>query len=164
VRLDPLALDVLAVAGVTIAVVALLVAALAHLRLRRLRRDLVLLQGDDDSATFVEAVARSSEEVRGLRGDLARQGRALAEMRTDLADAIRHVAVVRYDAFADLGGRYSFSLALLDDDADGLVLTAIHGRSDTRTYFKGVRGGVSDDPLSPEEQRAITLARGAERA
>jgi hypothetical protein len=86
----------------------------------------------------------------------------IAQLQTDLHDAIRHVAVVRYDAFGDMGGRYSFSLALLDDDGDGLVLTAIHARSDTRTYFKGVRSGASDEPLSPEELRVIALAQGKE--
>ena len=59
-----------------------------------------------------------------------------------------------------MGGRYSFSLALLDDDGDGLVLSAIHARADTRAYFKGVTGGASDEPLSPEELRAVALARG----
>jgi hypothetical protein len=82
--------------------------------------------------------------------------------RRDLADALRHVAVVRYDAFGDMGGRLSFTVALLDDASDGLVLTAIHGRSESRTYAKGVKSGASEQALSPEEQQAIDLAmRGA---
>ncbi|MFM7146262.1 MAG: DUF4446 family protein, partial [Actinomycetales bacterium] len=67
-----------------------------------------------------------------------------------------------YDAFGDLGGRFSFSAALLDDSGDGLVLTSIHGRSETRTYVKGLTGGRSDIDLSPEERRAVQLARGEE--
>ena len=86
----------------------------------------------------------------------------LARTRTELADALRHVSVVRYDAFGDMGGRLSFSAALLDDGGDGLVLTAIHGRTETRSYIKGVKAGQSDASLSPEEQQAITFAmRGA---
>jgi hypothetical protein len=160
VRLDPAVLDVLAVTGVALAAVALLVAIAAHLRIRKLRRQYSLLQSDGDKASFVEVVARKTQEVAGLRADLARQSNTLARIQDDLADAIRHVAVIRYDAFGDLGGRYSFSLALLDDSGDGLVLTSIHGRSETRTYFKGVRAGASDDPLSPEEVRAIAYAQG----
>jgi hypothetical protein len=68
------------------------------------------------------------------------------------------VSVVRYDAFGDMGGRLSFSAAMLDDGGDGLVLTAIHGRSETRSYIKGVKGGSSEASLSPEELQAISYA------
>jgi hypothetical protein len=61
-----------------------------------------------------------------------------------------------------MGGRMSFSAALLDDAGDGLVLTSINGRSETRTYAKGVRAGASDHTMSPEEQQAIAYATRAE--
>jgi hypothetical protein len=54
----------------------------------------------------------------------------------------------------------SFSVALLDDAGDGLVITSINGRSETRTYAKGVKGGQSEANLSPEEQQAIAFALG----
>jgi len=163
VSLDPTALDVLAIAGTTLGALALILAMAAHLRLRRLRRDYSLLQADGDAPSFLQAVARKTEEVEALRDDLSRQRQVIGRVQGDLADAIRHVAVVRYDAFGDMGGRYSFSLALLDDGGDGLVLTSIHGRSETRTYFKGVREGGSDEELSPEEKRAVAFARGEEQ-
>ena len=74
------------------------------------------------------------------------------------ARALTRVAVVRYDAFGDLAGALSFSAALLDDAGNGLVLSSINGRSETRTYAKGVTAGESDAPLSPEEQEAIAEA------
>ena len=74
-------------------------------------------------------------------------------------DVLRHVAVVRYDAFADMGGRLSFSAALYDDNGNGLVISSINGRSETRTYAKPLTGFRSDHSLSPEEQRAIEDAR-----
>jgi hypothetical protein len=86
----------------------------------------------------------------------------LAQLRADLGTALRHVAVVRYDAFDDLAGRQSFSAALLDDGGDGVVLTSINGRSQTRTYAKGVAAGESGHPLSPEEREAIARARSAQ--
>ena len=72
--------------------------------------------------------------------------------------ALTRVAVVRYDAFGDLAGALSFSAALLDDAGNGLVLSSINGRSETRTYAKGVTAGSSEAPLSPEEQEAIAEA------
>jgi hypothetical protein len=162
VSLDPATRDVLLVVTVAVAVLALVVAVVALVAMRRMRRELVLLQADGDAPTFVEAVGRQTEQVRSLRGEVDDLSALLARTRTELADAIRHVSVVRYDAFGDMGGRLSFSAAMLDDGGDGLVLTAIHGRSETRSYIKGVKAGQSDASLSPEEQQAITFAlRGA---
>ena len=86
----------------------------------------------------------------------------LAALRADLGQALRHVAVVRYDAFGDMGGRLSFSAAVVDDRGDGLVISSIHARGESRTYAKGVVGGTSDATLSPEEQQALAAARTGE--
>ena len=83
----------------------------------------------------------------------------LAALRADLGQALRHVAVVRYDAFGDMGGRLSFSAPIVDDDGDGLVVSSIHARGESRTYAKGVVGGSSDATLTPEEQQALAAAR-----
>lgn len=75
--------------------------------------------------------------------------------------AIRDVAVVRYDALQEMGGRLSFSLALLNAAGDGVVVSSINGRTETRTYAKVIRGGKPTHPLSPEEERAVRDARAA---
>ncbi|MGN6160289.1 MAG: DUF4446 family protein [Marmoricola sp.] len=93
------------------------------------------------------------EDVQGLREEVA-------ALRLDSADALRHLAMVRYDAFGDMGGKLSWSMALLDDHANGVVVTSIHGRSDGRTYAKSINAGQCDQPLSPEESDAIAHARG----
>jgi len=72
--------------------------------------------------------------------------------------ALRHVGLVRYDAFADMGGRMSFSVAIYDDGGNGLVLSSINGRSETRTYAKPLTDLRSEHPLSPEEEQAIETA------
>jgi hypothetical protein len=59
-----------------------------------------------------------------------------------------------------MGGRMSFTAALLDDSGDGLVITSINGRTESRAYAKGVKQGASDQTLSPEETEAIALALG----
>jgi hypothetical protein len=81
-------------------------------------------------------------------------------LREDSAQALRHLAVVRYDAFGDMGGHLSWSIALVDNEGNGMVVTAIHGRSDTRTYAKNVSAWTCDQQLSPEEEEAIGYAKG----
>ncbi len=102
---------------------------------------------------------RAARRTSELPTDLAGLRAEVHALRTEVSDALRHLAVVRYDAFGDMGGHLSWSLALLDDDGDGVVLTSIHGRSDARTYAKNVAGWRCDQPLSPEEQEAIKFAR-----
>ncbi len=158
--MNPGALSVIALAGVVIGVVGLIVAAIALVRISHLRRSMVLLEATDGRETFVDVVARSVSDFQELRQDVADLDRELTKIRQDVADSLRHVSVIRYDALGDLGGRYSFSAALLDDAGDGLVLTSIHGRAETRTYLKGLTGGKADIELSPEEMKAVDLARG----
>jgi hypothetical protein len=152
------ATSVIAVCAAAVAVLGVVLALLTQLRLRRLRRSLTVLQSGDGESSFVEAAARTSRDVDGLRRDVAVLSAGLDDARADLADAIRHVAVVRYDAFGDMGGRLSFSAALLDDSGDGLVLSSIAGRTETRTYAKGVKRGTSEAQLSPEEEQVVGWA------
>jgi hypothetical protein len=73
--------------------------------------------------------------------------------------ALRDLAVVRYDALSEMSGQLSFSVALLNALGDGVVLSSINGRSETRTYAKVVRSGSGTQPLSPEEEHAVRAAR-----
>jgi Protein of unknown function (DUF4446) len=93
-------------------------------------------------------------DLEGLRGEVQ-------ALRMEAADALRHLAVVRYDAFGDMGGHLSWSLALLDDGGNGVVLTSIHGRSEARTYAKNISSWTCDQAMSPEEEEAVKLAKAA---
>ena len=93
-------------------------------------------------------------DVHGLRGEVA-------ALRVEVSDALRHLAVVRYDAFGDMGGHLSWSLALLDDSGNGAVLTSIHGRSEARTYAKNITNWKCEQQISPEEEEAIAVAKAS---
>ena len=73
--------------------------------------------------------------------------------------ALRDLAVVRYDALSEMSGQLSFSIALLNALGDGVLLSTINGRTETRTYAKVVRQGSGTQPLSPEEEQAVRSAR-----
>ena len=94
-----------------------------------------------------------------VRADVLGLRQEVAALSAESKQTFRHLAVVRYDAFGDMGGHLSWSIALLDDGGDGVVLTSIHGRSDARAYAKSVTGWTSDAQLSPEEAEAIASAR-----
>ncbi len=105
----------------------------------------------------LDAHAKALKRVETAIRQLAAAERKLQ----DLAEtSIRNVGVVRFDAFEDMGGRLSFSAALLDGHGDGVVITSINGRQDTRCYAKPVQQGRSIHNLSDEEREAIREALG----
>jgi uncharacterized protein YlxW (UPF0749 family) len=98
-----------------------------------------------------QAIAQLRHTVRQLVGEQQRQAEAMLSV-------VQHVGLIRYDAFEDMGGHLSFSAALLDAAGNGVVVTSINGRQDTRCYAKPVRGGASEHNLSVEEEEAIREA------
>jgi hypothetical protein len=108
----------------------------------------------------VIAFARLRALGRRVRRLTSRSARAEAGGGGLDLSALRHVGVVRYDAFGDMGGRLSFSAALFDAQGNGIVLSSINGRSETRTYAKALAGLKSEQTLSPEEEQAIREAKG----
>jgi hypothetical protein len=164
---------------------AAVVAAYCALRtLAKLRRDTHLLargtRGPNGQRSLIEvtseqaeATAALTEEVGRLHAqvdavtaklaELAESGRqeaesAAAERAEAQSGALRRVALVRYDAFNEMSGRMSFSLALLNDAGDGVAISAITGRTDTRVYAKPIAGGRGEHELSPEERQAVASA------
>ena len=145
-----------------VAVLGLVVAvAMLFVRLSRLRRDYVAALGADRREDLFAAVRRQVEELATLREDLGVVNDNTETLREMMRDGLSRVAVVRYDAFEDMGGALSFSAAMLDERGDGVVMSAINGRSETRTYAKAVRGGSSEHHLSGEEEAAIAQALAA---
>jgi Protein of unknown function (DUF4446) len=97
--------------------------------------------------------ARAVAECTGLiEGSVGSRG--TADPR-----ALRDLAIVRYDALNEMSGQLSFSVALLNAAGDGVVISSINGRSETRTYAKVVLGGTGAQELSPEEEQAVRSAR-----
>ncbi len=84
--------------------------------------------------------------------------RACSARRPPCGRALAHRALVRYDAYNELSGRQSVSIALLDDERSGIVLSCIHHRDQARVYAKQVLDGQAELELSPEEAEAVRLA------
>ncbi len=95
------------------------------------------------------------EEVSGSLKELIRLVEYL-EQRT--RGSLQHIGLVRFNPFADTGSDQSFAIALLDDRRDGVVISSLHGRANTRVFAKPVENGTSRHQLSDEEREAIRIA------
>ena len=156
-QLSTTTVGVLLIVAILIAVAAVAVSGIALLGQRRVRASYrAFSQGSrEDVLTLLQ---RHVEEVQGLRGDVAALREHGFGLRDMVAGCLSRVHTVRYDAFDDMGGHLSFSSALLDEHGDGMVITAINGRTDTRIYAKPIKAGASRHNLSEEEDRAIRQA------
>jgi|GEM_PF-512674 len=150
-----------AIAAGAIALLTLLLCLLLLARVRRLRADQRVILGDGSTDLVAHAAALRQQfealyaYVQDVAGGLsARMG--AVEQRLD--GTIAYSALVRYDAYGEMSGRQSTSIALLDARRTGLVLSSIHHRDQARLYAKQIREGRPEFELSPEESEAIRLA------
>jgi hypothetical protein len=157
---------IVAIAAGALAVAGLASAAGLAIALRRVRsaQRAVLGDGERDLVTHAANLQRDFEALTDYVHDVATalDGRvAHAEQRLDGAVAYR--SLVRYDAYGEMSGRQSTSIALLDARHSGIVLSAIHHRDQARLYAKQVHAGKPELELSPEEDEAIRLALRGEQ-
>jgi hypothetical protein len=154
----------IAVAAGAPGLVALIAAIVLWLAYRRLRASQQVLLPDgtsaglvDRQATLQRAMTRLEEGLDDLQSLVERQGEVTeASLRT----ALRFQGMVRYDAYRDMGGSQSWSIALLDGTQTGAVVTSLHARDHARVYLKELVQGMPGQRLSPEEEQAVALATG----
>ena len=156
---------IVALAGAATALVALILALVLAFRVRKLRRAQRVILGDGQAdlvahaSTLQEAFELLHARVEELAGRLDER-MAAAEDRLDGAIAYR--ALVRYDAYGEMSGHQSMSLALLDADHNGIVLSSIAHRDTARLYCKQVHAGRGEHQLAPEEEEAVRRALAGE--
>jgi uncharacterized protein YlxW (UPF0749 family) len=98
------------------------------------------------------------DKVERTEAKIAEFERIIGDLQKDFKNCVQKVALIRYNAFEDMGSDLSFSAALLNANGDGIVITGISGRNDSRIYSKPVKGGNSTYNLSDEEREAIKRA------
>jgi hypothetical protein len=162
---DPAGLAALGAGAV--ALIALVLSVVLAVRARRLRAAQQVVLGGAGQEDLVGHAARLQaafielhDRVEEVAGQLEQR---MQQVERRLDGAITHRALVRYDAYGELSGHQSASLALLDAERNGVVLSSIAHRDTARLYCKQVLGGRGEHLLSPEEDEAIRRALTGER-
>ena len=154
---------IIAIAAGAVAIVALLLSAGLAVRLRRIRVDqgVILGEGRRDLIGQAAELQTQFEALHRYVEDIA----TALDQRVEAAEstlnrAISRRALVRYDAYGEMSGRQSTSIALLDATASGVVVSSIHHRDQARVYAQEIQSGRPEHELSPEETQAVDLALG----
>jgi len=154
--------ELIAIVAGAVALAALASALALAVSLRRLRRAQRQVLGDHGARDLVAQAAELESAFATLRDyvdEIAQRFDARlgsAEQRLD--GAFSHRALVRFDAYNEMSGHQSLSIALLDSNRSGIVLTSIHHRDSARVYAKLVTAGAPELALAPEEEEALRLA------
>ncbi len=153
---------VVALAASALALVSLCLCVALFRQLRRLRADQRAVLGEQEEQDLVAHAAALDASFRALHDYVSGVAEKLdgrltvAEGRLD--GAIAHCGLIRYDAYNEMSGRQSTSIALLDSQRSGVVLSSIHHRDQARLYAKQISEGDAELRLSPEEEEALRLA------
>ncbi len=121
---------------------------------RRWAQILAAANGGSLESMLEEHSFERAESLRKLRQAEAR----ILELESKMETSKRHLALVRYDAFEEVGGSQSFAMAIYDDLGDGAIINSLVGRADCRVYGKTLNRGRSERSLSREELLAIEEA------
>jgi hypothetical protein len=153
---------IVALAASALALAALCLCIVLFRQLRQLRADQRAVLGEQQEQDLVAHAAALDASFRELQEYVNGAAKQLddrltvAEQRLD--GAIAHTGLIRYDAYNEMSGRQSTSIALLDSRRSGVVLSSIHHRDQARLYAKQISEGKGELRLSPEEEEALRLA------
>lgn len=99
------------------------------------------------------------KQFEDLKKEVERISQGLENLKKEGKLSIQKVGIVRYNPFSEVGGDQSFSIALLDGNNDGVVVTSLYSREGNRVYGKPVKSGISEYSLSNEEKKTIEKAK-----
>lgn len=153
---DNLVLVVAALAAVLLVV--LLFVIIQSVRLGRALRDYRMLMGDGRAGSLGDALEGHIGRVDAVAARLREMDDVHAALEHRALTSLQHIGLVRFNPFEDTGSDQSFAIALLDDRRDGVVISSLHGRANTRLFAKPVADGGSTHNLSDEEAQAIRIA------
>jgi hypothetical protein len=153
---------IVALAAGAVALVALVWVAILTVQLRRLRSAQSAVLGAQGQRDLVEHAAELDDAFRAMRDHVelvhGTIDERLADAEARLDTALAHRSLVRFDAYNEMSGRQSTSIALLDSTGSGIVMSSIHHRDQARVYAKQVRDGRGELELAPEEEEAVRTA------
>ncbi len=111
-----------------------------------------------DGASLEEKMALLFKDVRKLKEHDTMHKKDIIEIRHVLINCFQKIGIVKYDAFREMGGQLSFSIALLDQNDNGFIMNSVHSANSSYVYTKEIENGMSAIELSGEEKQALQMA------
>lgn len=150
--------------GLTVIVVVLLVLYIVNIvQTNKLKKRYNIFMSGKNAKTLEDTLIKRLDQVDTLIAANSTNVKNIDKLFSNMKFTFQKVGLVKYDAFHEMGGRLSFSLALLNETDDGFVMNAVHSREGCYTYIKEIVGGNSIIVLAEEEQEALNMAKDANK-
>lgn len=111
-----------------------------------------------EAESLEEEIMALFQDIDTLKMSNDKNRRDIKKMIENLRECYQRVGIVKYDAFSEMGGKLSFSIAILDDNANGLIINSVHSSDGCYVYTKEISGGECAISLGEEEKKALILA------
>lgn len=131
---------------------------IAEIRISKIKEKYNKLVRGIEGVNIEKLLIKNGEDIEKINININNVENEINNLEIKLSSAVQKVGFIRYNAFADMGSQLSFSIALLDNNLNGFVLTSIYGRDHTASYAKPMKDGKSIYPLSVEEMQAVDRA------
>lgn len=127
-------------------------------RLNKLSKQYKMMMRGVENKNLEDVVLKNTKTLEQVLLKLSLMENRLDKMEKSYIKSLQKIGMVRFNAFTEVGGDLSYAIALLDQAGDGVIISSIYGRDETRTYAKPIQGGKSSYQLSSEEETAIRKA------
>lgn len=142
----------------------LVIVIVSMVKLSKLQKKYDNFMADDDGKSLESVIDKHLKEIDSLLVNTRKNAHDIEKLYDQISYAFQKLGMVKYDAFDEMGGKLSFTLALLNERDDGFVMNAVHSREGCYTYIKDVIGGKAVIQLSAEEKEALDMALKGELA
>ena len=150
--------DYLIIALAAIVVVMIVLWIMNIIQIKKLKKNYKIFMKGKDAKSLEEVLIRRLDQVDSLILSNKQNEKDIQNIFANMKFTFQKVGLVKYDAFQEMGGKLSFSVALLNEKNDGFVLNAVHSREGCYTYIKEIVDGNSIIVLAEEEQEALKMA------
>lgn len=148
------------IAFLAVILILLILVIVSMVRISKLNKRLACFMKGKDAQSLEKEIVGLYEDNKFLKNMVENNKRDIRQLFKQLAKAFQKVGIVKYDAYQQMGGLLSFSLALLDEDNNGLIINSVHSTEGCYTYTKEIHRGECDIELSNEEKVALEQAIG----
>ena len=145
--------------GLTVVVLILMILIIVNIvQMSKLKKNYKIFMSGKNAKDLEEIITKRFEQIDGLLESSKENERDIKSIFKNMKITYQKMGLIKYDAFQEMGGKLSFSLAMLDGRDNGYIINAMHTREGCYTYIKEIIDGNSIIVLSKEEQEALKIA------
>lgn len=142
----------------TIIIILLIIMITQMVRLSKLTKKYKKFMGGKNAKSLEKDIVGLYEDNKFLKTSMEKNRKDIQTLYRKFEGAFQKVGIVKYDAFNQMGGQLSFSLALLDENDNGFILNSVHSTEGCYSYTKEIKGGLCEISLGDEEKQALDIA------